>query len=111
MAKKEAGTGLNKLEKLNADLAAFMGKKEASRSEITKAIWDHVKAKKLQSKEVNGKATGEGKNIVVDEKLLSIVKNTNVTSKSGNKTDLRGIKLGQTVDMMKVALIVAANLA
>lgn len=102
--------GLNKPEKLKKDLAALMGKTEAPRTEITKAIWDYVKKKGLQTKEVNGKPSGAGKNIVVDATLLPIVKNTNVTTKAGKTTDLRNIKEGQTVDMMKVALIVAANI-
>lgn len=110
MAKKEEGKGLSKPETLKAELAALLGKKELPRTEIVKGLWDYIKKHKLQSKEVNGKPTGEGKNIVVDAKLLPIVAKTNLTSKSGNKTDLRSIKEGQTVDMMKVALIVAANI-
>ena len=102
--------GLNKPEKLKKEIAALMGKATAPRTEITKAIWDYVKKNKLQSKEVNGKPTGEGKNIVVDATLLPIVRNTNLTTKAGKTTDLRNVKEGQTVDMMKVALIVAANI-
>lgn len=102
--------GLSKPETLKKDLAALIGKDKAPRTEITKGIWDYVKKNKLQSKEVNGKPTGEGKNIVVDAKLLPIVQNTNITAKSGKTTDLRGIKEGQTIDMMKIALIVAANI-
>ena len=46
----------------------------------------------------------------VDEALLLIVRNTKSTSKSGNVTDLTRVKLGETVDMMQMAAIVAANI-
>lgn len=108
MAKSE---GLNAPVKLNADLAKFIGKGEASRAEITSKIWDHVKKHKLQSKTVNGKPEGAGKNIVLDEALHSLVKNTNVTTKAGKKVDLTKVKVGQTIDMMQVASVVGANLA
>jgi hypothetical protein len=47
---------------------------------------------------------------VVDEALLPIVKNTKSTSKSGKVTDFTQMKLGETVDMMQMAAIVAANI-
>lgn len=102
--------GLSKPVKLKKDLAAMLGTSELPRTEITKKLWDYIKANKLQSKTVNGKATGEGKNIVVDAKLLPIVKNTNSTSKTGKVTDLRQLKEGETVDMMQMASIVGANI-
>ena len=102
--------GLSKPVKLKKDLAAMLGMSELPRTEITKKLWDYIKANKLQSKTVNGKATGEGKNIVVDAKLLPIVKNTNSTSKTGKVTDLRQLKEGETVDMMQMASIVGANI-
>lgn len=108
MAKSE---GLNAPVKLNADLAKFIGKGESSRADITKQIWDHVKKHKLQSKTVNGKAEGAGKNIVLDEALHSLVKNCNVTTKAGKKVDLTKVKVGQTIDMMSVASVIGANLA
>lgn len=102
--------GLSKPVKLKKDLAAMLGKSELPRTEVTKKLWDYIKANKLQSKTVNGKATGEGKNIVVDAKLLPIVKNTHSTSKTGKVTDLRQLKEGETVDMMQMASIVGANI-
>jgi len=47
---------------------------------------------------------------VADEKLLPIFKNTKVTSKAGKLTDLSGIQLGQTIDMMQMASVVSANI-
>jgi chromatin remodeling complex protein RSC6 len=103
--------GLNKPVKLKADLAAFVGKSELPRLEITKKLWDHIKANKLQSKTVNGKAEGAGKFIVADEKLLKIFNNTKVKSKSSGKvTDFTGLQKGQTIDMMQLAQVVSANI-
>jgi chromatin remodeling complex protein RSC6 len=103
--------GLNKPVKLKADLAAFVGKSELPRLEITKKLWDHIKAKKLQAKTANGKAEGAGKFIVADEKLLKIFKNTKIKSKSSGKvTDFTGMQLGQTIDMMQLAQVVSANI-
>jgi hypothetical protein len=41
---------------------------------------------------------------------LPIFKNTKVTSKAGKLTDLSGIQLGQTIDMMQMASVVSANI-
>jgi hypothetical protein len=38
-----------------------------------------------------------------------VFKNTNSTSKSGNRTDLRQMKEGDTIDMMQMAAVVSAN--
>lgn len=103
--------GLNKPVKLKADLAAFVGKSELPRLEITKKLWDHIKAKKLQAKTANGKPEGAGKFIVADEKLLKIFKNTKIKSKSSGKvTDFTGMQVGQTIDMMQLAQVVSANI-
>jgi chromatin remodeling complex protein RSC6 len=103
--------GLNKPVKLKADLAAFVGKSELPRLEITKKLWDHIKAKKLQAKTANGKPEGAGKFIVADEKLLTLFKNTKVKSKaSGKVTDFTGMQVGQTIDMMQLAQVVSANI-
>lgn len=106
---KEEVKGLAKPVTLKADLAAMLGKKELPRTEVTKLLWDYIKKHKLQSKTENGKATGEGAHIVADKTLLSVFKNTNVTSKSGKKTDLTGLKEGQTIHMMQMASVVGAN--
>ena len=37
-------------------------------------------------------------------------KHTNSTSKSGNLTDLRNMKEGDTIDMMQMAAVVGANI-
>jgi chromatin remodeling complex protein RSC6 len=39
--------GLNKMVKLKADLAAFLGSSSLSRTEITKKLWDYSKTGKL----------------------------------------------------------------
>lgn len=92
--------GLSKPVKLKKELSEMLGAKELPRTEITKKLWDHIKANKLQSKTENGKATGEGKFIVADTKLLSVFKNT---------PGLSGMKEGQTINMMKLASVVSAN--
>ena len=102
--------GLKKAVKLKADLASVVGAKELPRTEITKKLWDYIKANKLQTKTENGKPENAGKYIVADETLLPIFKNTKTTSKSGKVTDLTNMKLGETVDMMQMAAVVGANI-
>lgn len=102
--------GLSKPVKLKSELADFLGEKELPRTEITKKLWDYIKANKLQTKTENGKPENAGKYIVTDAKLLPIFKNTKSTSKSGKLTDLTGIKEGETVNMMQMAAIVGANI-
>ncbi len=101
--------GLKKPVKLKADLAEFCGVNKLPRTEITKKLWNYIKSKKLQTKSANGKPENAGKYIVADAKLLKVFKNTNSTSKSGNRTDLRKIKEGDTIDMMQMAAVVSAN--
>ena len=105
-----AGKGLSTPVKLKKDLAEFLGATKLPRTEITQKIWEYVKSKKLQTKTQNGKPENAGKFIVADEKLLPIFKNTKVTSKAGKLTDLSGIQLGQTIDMMQMASVVSANI-
>lgn len=101
--------GLNKPVKLKPELAEFLGATELPRTEITKKLWDYIKANKLQTKTENGKAENAGKYIVADAKLLKIFKNTKSTSKSGKLTDLTQLKEGQTINMMQMAAVVGAN--
>lgn len=103
------GKGLNKKVTLKSDLASFLGETELPRTEITKKLWDYIKANGLQTKTENGAAINAGKYIVADAKLLPIFQNTNSTSKSGKLTDLRKLEEGQTVNMMQMAAIVGAN--
>jgi chromatin remodeling complex protein RSC6 len=105
----EEPKGLNKPVKLKADLAAFLGASELPRTEITKKLWDYIKANKLQTKTENGQAENAGKYIVADSKLLPVFRNTNSTSKSGKLTDLTNIEEGQTINMMQMAAVVGAN--
>ena len=98
--------GLKKPVKLKADLAAMLGETELPRTEITKKLWDYIKSKELQTKTENGKPMNAGKFIVADETLLSVFKNTNSTSKSGKVTDLRNMKVGETIDMMQMEAVV-----
>ncbi len=102
--------GLNKPVKLKKELAAFLGATELPRTEITKRLWDYIKANKLQTRSENGKPENAGKFIVADAKLLPIFKNTKSKSKSGKVTDLTNLKEGQTIDMMQVASVVGANI-
>ncbi len=102
--------GLKKPVKLKADLAEFCGVSELPRTEITKRLWDYIKSKKLQTKSVNGKPENAGKYIVADAQLLKMFIHTNSTSKSGNLTDLRSMKEGETIDMMQMAAVVGANI-
>ncbi len=101
--------GLKVPVKLKSELAALLGAKELPRTEITKKIWDYIKANKLQTKTANGKPENAGKFIVADATLQPIFAKTKSTSKSGKLTDLTGIKVGETVDMMQMAAIVGAN--
>lgn len=102
--------GLNKPVQLKADLAALLGADALPRTEITKKLWDYIKANKLQTKTVNGKPENGGKNIVADAKLITIFNNTKVTTKSGKVVDFTGLKEGQTIDMMQLASVVSANI-
>ena len=102
--------GLKKPVKLKADLADFLGESELPRTEITKKLWDYIKANKLQTKTENGSPENAGKFIVADAKLLPIFKNTKSTSKSGKLTDLTGLKEGETINMMQMAAVVGANI-
>ncbi len=102
--------GLNKMVKLKAELATFLGANSLSRTEITKRLWDYIKANKLQTKSVNGKPENAGKYIVVDTKLIKIINNTKTTSKTGKLTDFTKLKEGQTIDMMQLASVVSANI-
>ena len=102
--------GLSKPVKLKKDLAELLEATELPRTEITKKLWDYIKANKLQTKTENGKPENAGKFIVADAKLLSIFKNTKSTSKSGNLTDLTNMKEGQTINMMQMAAVVGANI-
>lgn len=102
--------GLKKPVKLKTDMASFCGASELPRTEITKKLWDYIKTKGLQTKTVNGKPENAGKNIVADATLLTLFKLTNSTSKSGKVSDFRGMKEGDTIDMMQMAAVVGANI-
>ncbi len=102
--------GLSKPVKLKNDLAEFLGATELPRTDITKKMWDYVKANGLQTKTENGKPENAGKFIVADAKLLPIFKNTKSKSKSGKVTDLTKMKEGQTINMMQMAAVVGANI-
>ena len=102
--------GLMKPVKMKNELAEFLGATELPRTEITKKLWDYIKANGLQTKTENGKPENAGKFIVVDAKLLPIIKNTKSVSKSGKVTDLTNLIEGQTIHMMQMAVIVGANI-
>ena len=46
--------GLSKPVKLKNELATLLGATELPRTEITKKLWDYIKANKLQTKTENG---------------------------------------------------------
>jgi chromatin remodeling complex protein RSC6 len=102
--------GLMKPVKLKKELAGLLGATELPRTVITKKLWDYIKANKLQTKTENGKPENAGKFIVADDRLLSIFKNTKSRSKSGKVTDLTNLKVGQTINMMQMAVVVGANI-
>jgi chromatin remodeling complex protein RSC6 len=102
--------GLSKPVKLKSELAEFLETTELPRTEITKKLWDYIKAEGLQTKTENGKPENAGKFIVADAKLLPLFKNTKSQSKSGKVTDLTGLKEGQTINMMQMAAVVGANI-
>jgi chromatin remodeling complex protein RSC6 len=102
--------GLDRPVKLKADLAEFLGAGSLPRTEITKKLWDYIKANGLQAKTQNGKPENAGKFIVADAKLIKIFNNTKVTSKTGKLTDLTTLKEGETIDMMQMASVVSANI-
>ena len=102
--------GLSKPVKMKKELAELLGAAELPRTEITKKLWDYIKANKLQTKTENGKPENAGKFIVADARLLPIFRNTKSKSKSGKLTDLTSLKEGQTVNMMQMAAIVGANI-
>lgn len=102
--------GLKKPVKLKTELATMLGAKELPRTEITKKLWDYIKANKLQTKTENGKPEDAGKYIVADKTLLPIFKNTKSTSKTGKVTDLTNMKEGQTINMMQMAAVVGSNI-
>jgi len=103
------GKGLSKPVKMKSDLAEFLGATELPRTEITKRLWDYIKANGLQTKTENGKPENAGKFIVADAKLLPIFKNTKSKNKSGKVTDLTEMEEGQTINMMQIPSIVNAN--
>lgn len=105
----EEAKGLNRPVKLKSALSALLGASELPRTEITKKLWDYIKANNLQTKTENGKPGEGGKFIVADAKLLPIFRNTKSKSKSGKVTDLTQMKEGQTVNMMQMAAVVGAN--
>jgi len=102
--------GLMKPIKLKKELAELLGATELPRTEITKKLWDYIKANKLQTKTENGKPENAGKFIVADDRLVPIFKNTKSKSKSGKVTDLTNLKVGQTINMMQMAAVVGANI-
>ena len=102
--------GLNRPVKLKSELAELLGATELPRTEITKKLWDYIKANKLQTKTENGKAENAGKYIVADAKLLPVFIKTKSTSKSGKLTDLTNLKEGETIGMMQMAAVVGANI-
>lgn len=102
--------GLNKPVKLKADLAAFLGADALPRTEITKKLWDYIKAHGLQTSTANGKPENAGKFIVADAKLVKIFNNTKTTTKSGKVVDFTTLREGETIDMMQMAAVVSANI-
>ena len=67
----------------------MLGVEELPRTEITKKLWDYVKANKLQTKTANGKPENVGKFIVADKTLLPIFKKTK-SNASPDSSDVSG---------------------
>jgi upstream activation factor subunit UAF30 len=64
-----AGKGLSKKLYLSEEMAEFMGKDKASRTDITKALWDYIKANELN----------EGRTIHPDDVLAPILGSKSLT--------------------------------
>ena len=77
--------GLMKPVKMKKELAELLGATELPRTEITKKLWDYIKANKLQTKTENGKPENAGKFIVADANLLTIFKNTKTKTLSSRQ--------------------------
>lgn len=69
---KSKGKGLDKKLELSEELSEFMGKDYASRAEITKEIWKHIKAEDLQD-------PSNRRNIIPDEVLEPILGSKKIT--------------------------------
>ena len=102
--------GLSKPLKMKEDLAQLLRATELPRTEITKRLWDYIKANGLQTKTENGKPENAGKFIVADARLLPIFRNTRAESKSGKVTDLTEMEEGQTINMMQIPVVIGANI-
>ena len=74
-SKMAEAKGLSTPVTMKSELAALVGASSLPRTEITKKLWDYIKANKLQTKTVNGAAMDAGKYIVCDAKLHPIFKN------------------------------------
>merc|ERR1711964_408385 len=61
---KAKGKGIFKPKSLSPALAGIVGKKSASRTEVTKAVWKYIKSKKLN----------KGRKITPDAKLAACTK-------------------------------------
>jgi len=70
--------GLQKPQNLSAELQEFMGKEMAGRSEVVKALWDHIKANNLQD-------PSNKRNINCDGTLKNLLGQSKVTMFSMNK--------------------------
>merc|ERR1739842_4041 len=62
LVKMPKGAGLTKPMKLSADLAAIVGKDEASRAECVKELWAYLKKNNLQDPENKQYFTPDKKN-------------------------------------------------
>jgi chromatin remodeling complex protein RSC6 len=80
MAKR--GSALTKKLSISDELADFMGKSTASRAEVTKAIWAHIKKYELQDED--DKRTiipDEALEPILGKKPINMMKMTGVVSK------------------------------
>lgn len=71
-AKKRGGSGFTKPLMLSEDLAAFIGSKTASRTEVTKRVWEYIKAQNLQN-------PANKREILCDTVLEKLMKRKKVT--------------------------------
>ena len=54
-------------------------------------------------------STAEYLNKLINSVKKKFIKNKNATRKSGNSTELRTVKEGETIDMMQMAALVSSN--
>lgn len=72
MSEKRATSAFNKALVPSAELAAIVGKEPLARTEVTKRLWDYIKAHNRQN-------PANKRNILCDDKLKAVMGRDEVT--------------------------------